>query len=357
MKVVILAGGAGTRLWPVSREQYPKQLQPLLGAGTLLQQTYKRVRAVAAARDILVATTAQHAAAVAAQLPELPRANVLAEPVRRDSAGAIGLACAYIYAQDPDEIIFSVHADAWVKSTLSFVAAARSIAPALAAYPDHTLLFGIPPSYPETGYGYIQLNKKRVHTERGAVCGVSRFVEKPDAARAKRFVRDKRYYWNPGWFAWRAETLMGLYKAHLPKHYAILTRIADAPAAKRLGVIKKEFPLLPSVSIDHGILERTRKLIAIPTDIVWSDIGHWRSVSEMSRKDAAGNAVDAESVLLDCSDNFFTSQSKKLIAAIGVRNLVLVETEDVILLADKSRAQEVKILVQELSKRNKKKYV
>ncbi|MBI2636649.1 MAG: mannose-1-phosphate guanylyltransferase [Parcubacteria group bacterium] len=330
MKIVILAGGAGTRLWPLSRECFPKQLQPLFGKETLLQRTYRRLRRAAfGAGDVLVVTGANHARAVRAQLPELPRHSLLLEPLRRDSAGAIGFAAARVYRDHPDEVLVSVHAD----------------------------LYGITPTYPESGYGYIQVNKKVVHRAARSVYAVKRFVEKPSVRRARSFLSDPRYLWNPGWFAWRVRTLLGLYKEHLPKHYAPLMRIAASSRTDLAAVVRREFPRLPSISIDHGILERTDRRLVIPADIPWLDIGHWRAVSELSPKDAGGNASPGASVLLDSRDNFFLSSSGKLVAALGVENLVMVETDDVILLVDKSRAQEVKALVAELRKRFSTRYL
>ena len=183
MKVVILAGGAGTRLWPLSRERHPKQLQSILGKETLLRSTYQRVLRVAPQKDILIATGAVFAAAVRRELPELPRENVLVEPVRRDSAGAIGLAAACIAARDPDESMLSVHADAWIPDERPFVSAVRAAGSALVRYPEHTVLFGVSPTYPETGYGYIQLNKKVVRLSGHSVYSVKRFIEKPARAR------------------------------------------------------------------------------------------------------------------------------------------------------------------------------
>lgn len=345
MKVVILAGGGGTRLWPISRQDKPKQILSLLGGETLLRQTYNRLRLGWRAADILVATGQQYASDIERQLPDLPRPNILLEPVRRDSAGAIGLAAACLYGRHPKEILVSVHADHWVSDGRKYAATLKAAGRLVAAHSEFMVAVGVRPTYPETGLGYIALDKKVVRGARVA----QRFVEKPNLARARNFVRSGRYLWNVGWFAWRVDHLWSLYKRHLPKNWAVLERIAAARDFPR--AVKREFAKLDAISIDYGIIEKTTNILALPSDIGWSDIGHWRSVQEMSAKDSDGNAVVGQSLLLDSRNNLFVPAAKKFVAAIGVSNLIFVETDDVILLAHKDRAQAVKQLVAELKKK------
>jgi mannose-1-phosphate guanylyltransferase len=217
---------------------------------------------------------------------------------------------------------------------------------------------GIKPTYPETGYGYIQLNKKVVHNKSYKVYTVKKFIEKPELNKAQKFIKQSDYFWNPSWPAWRVDHLMSLYKKFLPKNYSILNKVSKAPETTLQKIINTEFPKLDSVAIDYGILEKAKDLLVMPTDIGWTDIGHWRSVAEMSKTDKDGNTVVGTSVLLDSSNNFLMSNSKKMIAAVGVKDLIMVETSDVVLLIEKSRAQEVKSIVQELRKKKKmKKYL
>ena len=357
MKVVILAGGTGTRLWPLSRQSKPKQVLPIIGKQTLLQKTYQRLSVLFNAEDIFVITGKDHKIDVFNQLPKLPKKNIFIEPVKRDSAGAIGLVASRVHADNPKEILISVHADSWIDNDKKFARLLRSSEEVIKKYPKHTLLFGIKPSYSETGYGYIQLNTKVVQRKSFPVYSVKRFIEKPELSLASKFVSSKDYFWNPGWFAWRVDHLMDLFKKYLPKNYSILERISRSSKQYSQKIINKEFPKLKSIAIDYAILEKTKDILVIPSDIGWSDIGHWRSVAEMSQKDKDGNTVDTESVLLGSKNNLFMSQSKKLIAAIGVENLAMIETRDVILLINKDKAQEVKYIVDHLKKNNLKKYL
>lgn len=348
MKVIILAGGAGTRLWPYSRERGPKQILPLLGKDTLLQQTYGRLLLGFNKEDILIVTGERWQRDILKQLPNFPRRNLLLEPARRDSAGAIGLALAYLSGRGhKDEVIISVHADHWLADGRAYAAALKKAA-GLAAGAAATVVVGVKPTYPETGYGYIQVDKKVVQ----AVWRAKRFIEKPPLARARRFLAAGNYFWNVGWFAWRLSHLWDLYAEHLAANFSALKKISTAAPGNWQKVVRSEFPKLQSVSIDKGIAEKAKQMLLVSTDIAWSDIGHWRSVHEISTKDKQGNAVSGNSLLLDSHDNLFVAPAKKLIVALGASGMILVDTPDAILLADKNRAQDVKKIVEKL--KNKK---
>ena len=268
------------------------------------------------------------------------------------------MAAARVYKENPEEVLVSVHSDHWMNSDKKFATLIRKSAKIASSYPDHTILIGIKPTYPETGYGYICLDKKVVQQKFSNLYKVKQFIEKPDLRRANKFVGQKKYLWNPGWFAWRVDHLLSLYKKHLRNNYQVIESIANAPARSFQRVVNKEFPKLKPATIDYGILERTKKRLVLPTDIGWTDIGHWRSVAEMSKQDKSGNVVDTSSVLLDSENNLFVSSSGKCITSIGVKNTVMIETDDVILLADKNRAQDVRQLVELIGRKKKlKKYL
>jgi len=201
------------------------------------------------------------------------------------------------------------------------------------------------------------VNTKSVQASGIHVWPVKQFIEKPGLTRVRKLINHKNVFWNMGWFAWRVDHLMSLYKKYLPQNFASFKRIGKAPHQKLQSTINREFPKLKSIPIDYAILEKTKDILLLSAQIEWSDIGHFRSVQEMSKKDKQGNAVRGKSVLLDSRDNLLMSESGKLITSVGVENLVMIETDDVILLIDKDRAQEVKLIIEHLKKNNMKKYL
>ncbi|MDP1709809.1 MAG: sugar phosphate nucleotidyltransferase [Candidatus Komeilibacteria bacterium] len=348
MKIVILAGGGGTRLWPWSREDEPKQILPILGKDTLLQQTYKRLRLGFSSQDILIVTSRDYKDNILKQLPQLARTNLLLEPVRRDSAGAIGLAAARLWNKSPHEVLISVHADHYLSDAKEYVRTLKCAGRLAAQYPQQTILMGVKPAYPETGYGYIQVGTKFVQLNNRPVYRVRKFIEKPSVAHASRLIKNKNCFWNPGWFAWRVDHLRNLYKTYLPNNFLALEKISLASAKNLQATINREFIKLNPISIDYAILEKNKDMLVLPSTVGWADIGHWRSVQEMSVRDQSGNVVNQESLLVESSNNLILTKSRKFIAALGVKDLVFVETPDVILIADKNRAQDVKSIVAHL---------
>ena len=345
---VILAGGVGTRLWPRSRRRRPKQLLDMVDRHTMLQNTVERVEPLVPRERILVVTGVEYADQVRQQLPGIPPENVLAEPCGRGTGPSIGLAAVALSQRSSEAVMVSLHADHVIADAAGFrqlLAVAADMAAA-----GHLVTLGIQPSYPETGYGYIERGRlmRRVHGV--PVFRVSRFVEKPAAERAAEFVRGRRHYWNSGLFSWRVDTILQAMQRWLPALHAQLERIAAAwSTPERDVVLSQVWGQVPAVSIDVGIMEQAEGIVVVPADIGWSDVGSWASLADILAADDEGNVILGESdlVCLDTRDSLVYAPGRT-VAAIGLRDLVVVDTGDVLFLCPKDRAQDVRLLVDRL---------
>ncbi|MDD5039952.1 MAG: sugar phosphate nucleotidyltransferase [Patescibacteria group bacterium] len=352
MKIVILAGGGGTRLWPVSRKTNPKQIQPFVGNKTLLQNTYTRQRRGFKAEDIFISANENSAGLIRRQLPHVPARNIILEPIKRDTAAAIGLAAVAIAKRNPHEIMMTVGSDHFVKNEREYIRLIRLAEATIRHDPRQTLLVGIRPTYPETGYGYIKINKLYRQIGNDEIFYGQRFIEKPDFKTALRYVKSWDYLWNTNMFCWRVDNLLHLFEQYMPAHYKALIRIQGAigtPAEKH--VIRREFKRLKPVSIDYGIMEHTRKIIVIPAAYGWADIGHWRAVKDILAKTADENIVRGKHVAIDSKDNLIYSYTGRTIATAGLHGMIIIDMEDCLLVCPKEHAQDVKKIVDELKRR------
>lgn len=347
MKAIILAGGGGTRLWPVSRSLNPKQIVAVLGDRTLLRATFDRLLKGFEAGDILVSTSRDHRDSVAAQLPELPPENIVAEPCRRDTAAAIGLALTRIVAADPEAMFVTINSDAYVADVRSYHRTIR-LAERASRRTGRTVLVGISPTYPETGYGYIKMGRP---LENGAVREVAQFAEKPDARTARRYLASGAYLWNPSLIVGRASGFLELFAHHLPAHARQLGRIAAAGDDEAAAA--RHFSRIPAVSVDYGILEKEKNLAVLPADFGWADVGNWRAVKEILAADPDANVVKGLHVGVDSNNNLIYSMSGKLVATAGVSDMVIVETADALLVCPQDRAHDVKKIVAEMKAKPK----
>ena len=344
---VILAGGRGTRFWPRSRTRQPKQLLNIVGRETMLEQTVARLSPLFPSSQVWIVTNDEQAAAVRRQSPKIPAAHILAEPVGRNTAAAIGLAAVHLLRETgPHALMAVLPADHFIAQPARYRRIVRA-ALAVAERPGALVVLGIPPTRPETGYGYIESAGRATRALGQQVFPVRRFTEKPSLARAKKYVASRRYLWNAGMFFWRLSTFLEGLGRHLPGTHAALLRLADAIGTPRYNAaLRRTYPQLENISIDYALLEpasrdpRRNPVFALPASVGWSDIGSWAAVYELLARAPGENVSAGRLVALDAAGNFLWSPGK-LIAALGVRDLVVVETPDALLICPRDRAQDV----------------
>lgn len=349
---VIIAGGAGTRFWPASRHERPKQLLPLGGHDrrSLLAMTRQRIGAVTAPERTLVVTAARLVEATRAELPEIPPENILAEPVPRNTAAAIGWATALIEKRAPDALIGVYPSDHYITDEESFeFVLGRAFDGARAGF---LTTVGIVPTRPETGYGYIE---RGAELESG-LYRANRFIEKPIRPVAEEYIAGKRHLWNAGMFFFRGPVMLAALQAQLPELFDGIESIQKAAGTSdEEEVLRRVFPTLPTISIDHGVMERAPQVAVVPGDFGWSDVGSWQSSWELTTKDAAGNALPTGSIAIDSAGNLVcdltTSAPKRCFALVGVSGMIVVETDDAVLIIPRERAQDVRAVVEALQKR------
>jgi mannose-1-phosphate guanylyltransferase/mannose-6-phosphate isomerase len=356
-----MAGGSGTRFWPVSRETMPKQLLKIGGDETLILQTVNRVLPLVRIDDIFIVANRALAESIGYQLSaKFDRqwdGNFILEPEAKNTAPALGLAALHLERLDPDSIMVVLAADHSIRKTEVFLDLLRTAVET--AEQDYLVTLGIKPDRPETGYGYIKAGKVLEGTDgRGQgtrdeeVYRVEAFVEKPNVETAKEYLKHGGYYWNSGIFVWKTKMFLAEVEKHQPALYQGLIEIRKSIGTdKEADVIKEVFKKLDSVSIDYAVMEKTDRAAIIPADIGWSDVGSWAALDEVSEKNKSGNVVIGNVIDIDSHDSIIYAE-KRLVATIGLNNTVVVDTPDATLVCSKDRAQDVKKVVEELKKRN-----
>jgi mannose-1-phosphate guanylyltransferase len=357
--VIIMAGGRGERFWPVSREKTPKQLIKLLGEGSLLQQAVERVLPLAPLKNILIITNETQAPEVRKQLPKLPKENVIAEPVGRDTTAAVTLGAALVGARSTTAVMAVLPADHVIAEEKKFQ---QVLADAfdLAGRGQAIVTIGIKPTEPATGYGYIRVAEALPPPEgakpyKTAFYRAERFVEKPKFDQALEYLNSGQYRWNAGMFIWSFVTITEALQQHQPEMYAACQRwFQAANSPTRLAkVLAKDYPELKKVSIDYAVMEQAHNVIVADGAFAWDDLGSWTALGRHLKPDAEGNCVSAEFIHVDGARNIIfdarTKDRRKPIAVVGLRDAILVETDDATLLAHKSQAQKVKELVKRLA--------
>lgn len=347
--LVIMAGGRGERFWPRSRRSHPKQLLCLVGEQSLLQDSVARVRELTEDRRIYVVTNQDYVAEVREQLPMLPERNILVEPEGRNTAPCVGLAAAYVASHFPEEnpVIAILPSDPLVRHPEVMRQVLRA-GIAYAAAHDVGVIYGMWPTRPETGYGYIQLGAELSSGEDVSFHRVAAFKEKPTAAVAAQYVSSHEYLWNGGIFVWQVRSLFKEIEAHLPELAAGLAAfrpyIGSAAEASQLKAI---YPTLPATSVDYGILEKTSNLVVVPADFGWDDLGSWSSLERYLPKDGAGNVAQADLIAVE-SQNCIVYSPRKPVVTLGVSDLIIVETDDTLMVCAKDRVQDIKAILQRL---------
>ncbi|MHB1846061.1 MAG: mannose-1-phosphate guanylyltransferase [Deltaproteobacteria bacterium] len=348
---LILAGGSGTRFWPLSREARPKQLLPLAGKRPLIADTFERLRGLAPPRDVSVVCGAAHARAVRRALPRLLPANVMVEPAARNTAPCIGWAALRVRERDPKGVLIVLPSDHHVADAPGFREVLRRCASVAAEGPFCTV--GIRPTHPETGYGYLRLGAELAP----GVRGVAAFVEKPDLARAQAYVAGGDHLWNGGIFAFRVDVLLREIERQLPKLWAVLRRLAPAIGTSREGAaVRRHFPKAPSISIDYGVMEKAERVAVVPADVGWSDLGSFDALSGVRPLDAQGNVGAPDALLID-SRNCVVVGSGRPVAVVGMENVVVVDAGDALLVVPRDRCQDVRQVVLELRRRKATRYL
>jgi len=340
LTAVIMAGGIGERFWPQSRVDCPKQFLSLTGDGeTMLQKTFRRVCGLVPAERVFVVTNSEYQGLVKAQLSALPAENLLREPVSRNTAPCIALAAAVIAKRFGDSVMLVLPADHIVRHEA--ICADALLRAASAAEETRSLVtIGITPSYPETGYGYIAFS--RASDAPAGVYQVDSFREKPDAETARAYVESGEYLWNSGMFAWRTDVYLDAVQTHLPAVGAIAQKLYDAAGTPDFeAVLESEFPSMPSISVDFGILEHEKRLYTIPGSFGWDDVGSWPALRRIAKTDTNGNYRSGD-VLTAGTKNCILQSSGRLLAAVGLENIIVVDTPDALLVCDADSAQSIR---------------
>ncbi|ADL68461.1 Mannose-1-phosphate guanylyltransferase [Thermoanaerobacterium thermosaccharolyticum DSM 571] len=349
---VIMAGGKGERFWPKSRIKMPKQFLKLYGDRTMIQQTVDRLKRLMPIKNIFVVTNIDYAGLISDQIPELPTENILIEPMGKNTAACIGLAALHTERLDKDSIMVVVPSDHVIKDEETYLGVLKT-AIEKAKSGNNLVTIGIKPLHPETGYGYINF-RKITHEilNNNPVHKVERFVEKPDYDTAVKYVESGNYLWNSGMFIWKTSTILNAIKEYMPQLYSALNVIREHFDSDEIEkVLYEEYSKLESISIDYGIMEKAKNVYVVPGDFGWDDVGSWTSIERLYEKDENGNVIKGNVVSVDTKKCIITG-SDKLIATLGIEDVIVVDTEDALLICSKDKAQNVKEILKELKEKN-----
>ena len=357
ISVVIMAGGKGERFWPKSRTNLPKQFLSLTNDGkSMIQHTVERLEGLVELENVYVVTNKLYEDLIVEHIPNLPLENIIIEPEAKNTAPCIGLAAIYIAKKNPESKMIVLPSDHLIKFNEIFLDTLRS---ALEVVEDdgNIVTIGITPNYPETGYGYINFKKGVSPHEITNAYEVLRFVEKPDLERAKQYLTSGEYLWNSGMFIWKVSTILKCFEDLLPEIYTGLKEIEDTISTDKYSdTLIKVFSEIPSESIDYGIMEKAKNIYVIPGNFGWDDVGSWLSLERINNTNQDGNIISGNVVTVK-TKNSIIQGSKKLIATIGLEDIIIVDTDDALLICNKDNTQEVKEVIANLKASNKTEYL
>lgn len=358
MYAVIMAGGKGTRFWPRSREKNPKHLLDIISERTIIQETVDRIKPLVSPKNILVVTGKKHARTLMKQLPEIPSRNIIIEPEGKNTAACIGLAALHILKIIPDDVMIVLPSDHAISDSEKFIDVLGTAAKA-AAEEEGLVTIGIRPSSVQTGFGYIERAALYKSIENEDVFRVKSIREKPDFQKATEFVQSGDFYWNSGMFIWKASVILKEISRWLPELYSGLMKIDKTLGSPEESItVSRVYKKLASISIDYGVMEKADNVFIIPGDFGWSDVGSWDALWEISPKDLEGNAtLGGNRTIIEDSGNSLVYNPRKLTALVGVKDLIIVETKDALLICKKGRSQDVKKIVEKLAADKLKKYL
>lgn len=351
---LIMAGGRGERFWPKSRKNLPKQFLSLTGDGkTMIQLTVERILPLVNMEDIYISTNKDYQALVLEQLPNIPKENILCEPLSRNTAPCIGLGAVHISKKYDDALMMVLPSDHLIKYNSMFINTLKDACD-IASLNSNLVTLGITPDYPETGYGYIKFNPAVCE---GRAFQVDKFVEKPTLEVAKEYLASEEYLWNSGMFVWKVSSIIQKMKEFMPDVHKGLMLIRESIGTPEEDIIlEKSFQDFPSISIDYGVMEKSNNIYTIPGTFGWDDVGSWLAVERIKKTNEFGNVVDGNVITID-SKNCIIEGDKKLIAAVGIENLVIVDTDDAILICDKNSAGDIKKVLENLKICNRNEYI
>lgn len=345
---VIMAGGKGERFWPKSRTNLPKQFLNISGNKSMIQQTVGRLESLIDISQIFIVTNELYAELIRGQIPHLPAENIIIEPVGRNTAPCVGLASIIIEEKFPDSTMIVLPSDHIIENEEGFMEILKA-AVKVAETDNNLVTLGISPTYAETGYGYIESTSELQVVDDLEVYKVNRFVEKPDIKTAEDYLKSGNFYWNSGIFIWKVSTIRHYFHTLLPQVHDILETMKQGfNLSSREEIIQSEFAKMPDQSIDYGIMEKAENIYVIPCTLGWDDVGSWTALDRINDRDDDGNVIRGNILNIDTKRCIIESNNGKLIATLGIEDLIVVDTDDVTLICTKDKAQEVKLLLKAL---------